>query len=65
VEKTLGGVGGASGGAHEPGYATGYATGYAPGAEFRALEALAGRLRDPQAQLAVPAEMIRLQQRGE
>jgi hypothetical protein len=65
VEKTLGGVGGASGGAHEPGYATGYATGYAPGAEFRALEALAGRLRDPQAQLAVAAEMIRLQQRGE
>ncbi|MDE3231232.1 MAG: hypothetical protein KGO05_15240 [Chloroflexota bacterium] len=37
----------------------------APGDEFRALEALAGRLRDPQAQLAVAAEMIRLQQRGE
>jgi hypothetical protein len=55
VEKTLGGAalavdGGI--GAHEP------------GAEFRALEALAGRLRDPQAQLAVAAEMIRLQQRG-
>ncbi|HEY7985261.1 MAG TPA: hypothetical protein VID73_13875 [Ktedonobacterales bacterium] len=61
VEKTLGGVGAASGGAHEPGYEPGYA----PGAEFRALEALAGRLRDPQAQLAVAAEMIRLQQRGE
>lgn len=32
--------------------------------EYRALEALAGRLRDPQAQLAVAAEMIRLQQGG-
>ena len=55
VEKTLGGAAlpAAGGlGAHEP------------GAEFRALEALAGRLRDPQAQLAVAAEMIRLQQRG-
>ncbi len=36
----------------------------APADEFRALEALAGRLRDPQAQLAVAAEMIRLQQRA-
>lgn len=35
----------------------------AAGDEVRALEALAGRLRDPQAQLAVAAEMIRLQQR--
>ncbi len=52
VEKTLGGVSMMAG---EPG----------PGAEFRALEALAGRLRDPQAQLAVATEMIRLQQRGE
>ncbi|MFI5277543.1 MAG: hypothetical protein ACHQ1E_09765 [Ktedonobacterales bacterium] len=34
------------------------------GVEYRALEALAGRLRDPQAQLAVAAEMIRLQQGG-
>jgi len=33
--------------------------------EYRALEALAGRLRDPQAQLAVAAEMIRLQQGGQ
>jgi hypothetical protein len=33
--------------------------------EYRALEALAGRLRDPQAQLAVAAEMIRLQQSGQ
>lgn len=32
--------------------------------EYRTLEALAGRLRDPQAQLAVAAEMIRLQQSG-
>ncbi|HZC04210.1 MAG TPA: hypothetical protein VE338_01075 [Ktedonobacterales bacterium] len=57
VEKTLGGapgVGGMSfGGADDA------------GAEYRALEALAGRLRDPQAQLAVAAEMIRLQQRAE
>ncbi len=55
VEKTLGGATLAADGvlgAHEA------------GAEFRALEALAGRLRDPQAQLAVAAEMIRLQQRG-
>jgi len=36
---------------------------FGPADEFRALEALAGRLRDPQAQLAVAAEMIRLQQR--
>ncbi len=35
------------------------------GAEaLTALEALAGRLRDPQAQMAVAAEMIRLQQQG-
>ncbi len=35
-----------------------------PGAheQYRALEALAGRLTDPQAQVAVAAEMIRLQQ---
>ena len=32
--------------------------------EYRTLEALAGRLRDPQAQLAVAAEMIHLQQSG-
>jgi hypothetical protein len=32
--------------------------------EYRALEALAGRQRAPQAQLAVAAEMIRLQQGG-
>jgi hypothetical protein len=54
VEKTLGGGGVGVGGIGETGL----------GAEFRALEALAGRLRDPQAQLAVAAEMIRLQQRG-
>ena len=52
VEKTLGGAGMAASGAA------------GPADEFRALEALAGRLRDPQAQLAVAAEMIRLQQRA-
>ncbi|HEX8731920.1 MAG TPA: hypothetical protein VF725_07645 [Ktedonobacterales bacterium] len=52
VEKTLAGAASLAGMA-------------APGDEFRALEALAGRLRDPQAQLAVAAEMIRLQQRAE
>ncbi len=57
VEKSLGGL--TAGGVGEPGRAL------AAGAEVRALEALAGRLRDPQAQLAVAAEMIRLQQRGE
>lgn len=51
VEKSLGGMGVAASGAA------------GPVDEFRALEALAGRLRDPQAQLAVAAEMIRLQQR--
>lgn len=50
VEKTLGGYGAV-------------VAGLAAGDEVRALEALAGRLRDPQAQLAVAAEMIRLQQR--
>lgn len=30
--------------------------------QYRALESLAGRIRDPQAQVAVAAEMIRLQQ---
>ncbi|HEX9038533.1 MAG TPA: hypothetical protein VF808_16235 [Ktedonobacterales bacterium] len=34
----------------------------AGGASLTALEALAGRLRDPQAQMAVAAEMIRRQQ---
>lgn len=53
VEKSLAGAAGGS------------SLAPAPGDEFRALEALAGRLRDPQAQLAVAAEMIRLQQRGE
>lgn len=33
--------------------------------QYRALESLAGRLRDPQAQVAVAAELIRLQQQGE
>jgi hypothetical protein len=42
------------------------AHGYAPGAseQLRALEALAGRLNDPQAQIAVATEMIRLQQQA-
>ena len=58
VEKTLIGAPLSA----EPGMAT---AGMAPGMEYRALEALAGRLRDPQAQLAVAAEMIRLQQGGQ
>jgi len=32
--------------------------------QYRALEALAGRLADPQAQVAVAAELIRLQREG-
>ena len=32
--------------------------------QMRALESLAGRLVDPQAQLAVAAELIRLQREG-
>lgn len=35
------------------------------GEQYRALEALAGRLTDPQAQIAVAAEMIRLQQEAQ
>ncbi|HET9109795.1 MAG TPA: hypothetical protein VFN78_03110 [Ktedonobacterales bacterium] len=58
VEKTLGGAAGMVGGMTFGGAND-------AGAEYRALEALAGRLRDPQAQLAVAAEMIRLQQRVE
>lgn len=33
-----------------------------PAEQFRALESLAGRLSDPQAQIAVAAELIRLRQ---
>ncbi|HET8907475.1 MAG TPA: hypothetical protein VFN11_10980, partial [Ktedonobacterales bacterium] len=33
--------------------------------QYRALESLAGSLRDPQAQVAVAAELIRLRQQGE
>jgi hypothetical protein len=32
--------------------------------QYRALEALAGSLRDPQAQMAVASELIRLQREG-
>ena len=32
---------------------------------YRALESLAGEVRDPQALVAIAAELIRLQQRGE
>lgn len=56
AEKThpLLGASAAIGGAGQPG----------PSEQYRALESLAGRLTDPQAQIAVAAEMIRLQ-RGE
>jgi hypothetical protein len=33
--------------------------------QYRALESLAGKLRDPQAQVAVAAELIRMRQQGE
>lgn len=36
-----------------------------PAEQYRALESLAGRLRDPQAQVAVAAELIRLRQQDE
>ncbi|HEX6818894.1 MAG TPA: hypothetical protein VF120_11000 [Ktedonobacterales bacterium] len=39
-------------------------TGPSPQDQYRALEALAGRLADPQAQIAVAAELIRLQREG-
>jgi hypothetical protein len=51
VEKTLA-VSGAGG----------YGFPLADAGALSALEGLAGRLRDPQAQMAVAAEMIRLQQ---
>jgi hypothetical protein len=39
-------------------------TGTPAGEQLRALEGLAGRIADPQAQVAVAAEMIRLQQQA-
>ena len=40
------------------------AGGVSTGEQYRALESLAGRLADPQAQIAVAAELIRLRQQG-
>ncbi len=71
VEKTHALMGGATRGAASGGAGLGSATahsyygGYeAVSAEeqYRALEALAGKLRDPQAQIAVATELIRLRQ---
>ncbi|HLY29540.1 MAG TPA: hypothetical protein VKQ36_00805, partial [Ktedonobacterales bacterium] len=65
---TRGAVGGSGlGSASIQGYQGNHNNGYEPisaDEQYRALEALAGKLRDPQAQIAVAAELIRLRQSG-